>query len=341
MKKDNRSRVWLVPMAGLVLLAALGGATHGAHQEPFEEAHDLFAKTRILRDVGPGVEMVRRDAQGHYAVLAAPGQSVRFYSEDGKLLREVPAVNPKHPAIVFAADFDEDARGNLYVADRGGNAIRIFDPQGQLLRSISFQAPNSLVVISKDEFAVTGIRMNHLVEILSTEGKVLREFGDFSDLAEHASLNRFLNMGRLATDDSSHVFYAFTYFPEPMVRKYDRFGQGIFDVILRTLEFAPEGQATRREIFKQDQRDADPSFKPIIDAMGVDAKSQYVWISLGDELLELDQNGDRRATYRTLTPDGASLRPVSILVEPQQLVLASDPLGIYEFPRPDLKTTAH
>jgi hypothetical protein len=40
-------------------------------------------------------------------------------------------------------------------------------------------------------------------------------------------------------------------------------------------------------------------------------------------------------TYRTFTADGTRVVPVSILVEPNRLLLAADPIGVYAFARPD------
>jgi hypothetical protein len=320
--------------AAALLVAGLAHPARKAQDEQFEEARDLTAKSRLLPSVGTGVEMLRRDSRGRYGVLAAPAQSIRFYAADGKLLEEIPAGKAKHPLISDAVDFDVDAQGSLYVADRGANAIKVLDATGKLRQAIPFQAPASLAVLPKGEIAATGLRGNHLVEIFSADGKLLREFGELDALAEHEALNRFLNLGRLATDDAENVYYAFSYMPEPSVRKYDHNGSIAFDVSLKTLEFQPEGMAMRREIVSQDERGSPPSFKMIVNAFGVDPQSQHVWLALGSELLELDPEGNRIATYRAITPEGVSLRPVSVLLEPQRLVLADNQLGIYEFSRP-------
>lgn len=225
--------------AGALLLAVFAHAARGSQDEESEDAHELTAKSRLLPSVRAGVETVRRDARGRYAVLAAPAQSIRFYAPDGKLLEEIPAGKTKHPLISDAADFDVDTQGSLYVADHGANAIKIFDATGNLRRTIPFQAPSSLAVLSTDEFAVVGLQGNHLVEIVSADGKLLREFGELDGMAEHAALNRYLNLGRLATDDAGNVYYAFSYMPEPSVRKFSRAGSAVFDVSLRTSSSSP------------------------------------------------------------------------------------------------------
>ncbi len=48
-----------------------------------------------------------------------------------------------------------------------------------------------------------------------------------------------------------------------------------------------------------------------------------------------EKDGLQLAEYRLYTPDGGRLILNSILIEPERLIITSDPLGIYEFPRPD------
>jgi len=63
-----------------------------------------------------------------------------------------------------------------------------------------------------------------------------------------------------------------------------------------------------------------------------------VWIALHNTLLHFDQEGNRRASYKIYTPEGARLEATTILVEADRLLIGEDPLGIYEFSRPDKKT---
>jgi hypothetical protein len=54
-------------------------------------------------------------------------------------------------------------------------------------------------------------------------------------------------------------------------------------------------------------------------------------------LLHFDKDGNRRATYLIYTKEGARLEANTILVEQDRLIIGSDPLGIFEFERPDKK----
>jgi hypothetical protein len=51
--------------------------------------------------------------------------------------------------------------------------------------------------------------------------------------------------------------------------------------------------------------------------------------------VRFDREGNRRATYRIYTPQGAKLEATTILVERDRLLIGADPLGIYEFERPE------
>src|SRR5205814_9911799 len=96
------------------------------------------------------------------------------------------------------------------------------------------------------------------------------EFGDPEQLTERADLNRFLNIGRLITDAQGLLYYAFSYTPEPTVRRYDRHGYAALDIRYTALDAAPAAQAVRREIIKQEKRSGAPIFKRVLTAVGID-----------------------------------------------------------------------
>jgi hypothetical protein len=85
--------------------------------------------------------------------------------------------------------------------------------------------------------------------------------------------------------------------------------------------------------FNQVERDHRP--KPVIHAIGEDPVSHDVWVTIGDVLMHFDSSGTRLDSYLLATPAGASISPVGIFVEPDRLILVSDPNGVYEFARPD------
>jgi hypothetical protein len=80
--------------------------------------------------------------------------------------------------------------------------------------------------------------------------------------------------------------------------------------------------------------------KPVITAVGVDPETQDVWTAISDMLVHLDKNGIQLDSYYPVISEGTSLKITSILVEPNRILIASDPWGVYEFPRPDRPSQA-
>jgi len=105
----------------------------------------------------------------------------------------------------------------------------------------------------------------------------------------------------------------------------ERFGHG----------FRQEGVNSFAGVVKFTEREPNTTVKPVIRALGVDRANQQVWAAIGDMLLRFDRDGNLLDTYRVATTQGAALQPVGILVEPDRILLVSDPAGIYEFARPD------
>jgi hypothetical protein len=327
-------------LAGLCLLACLSGRVVA------QDEGDLIAKKRLFPGVGPGLRAVKRGADGNYYVLSAPGSSASVFDAAGKLLRRIPAYEETKGAspqssplttITFGEDLDVDAQGTVYVADRGANAIKIWDAKGNE-RVIKVNAPVAVASLPDGEVAVATVHEPHLVMVFDKNGRDVREFGDPEPISERPELNRFLNIGMLVTDGGGHLYYAFPYLPEATVRQFDRNGYGGEDIQYTGVDAWPAAQATRKEIERQEKRGEPPVFKRVLTAVGVERASGEVWMALGNNLLHFDKEGNRRATYKIYTPEEARLEANTILVEKDHLIIGSDPLGIYEFDRPDKKS---
>jgi hypothetical protein len=83
------------------------------------------------------------------------------------------------------------------------------------------------------------------------------------------------------------------------------------------------------------ERNETVTTKPVIKAIGVDPVTEEVWAAIGDTLVHFTKDGTPFDSYYIATADGAQLEPNVILVEPNRILLAEDPLGIFEFARPD------
>lgn len=325
-------------LAVMCLLACAGASVLA------QDEGDLMARRRVFPNVGPGLRAVKRGGDGRLYVLASPSPGLLVFDAQGKQVLSInelqvsPAGSKSgHALITFAEDCDADADGKIYVADRGANLIQVLSSDGLPIRSIPVNAPLAVAAMPEGEVAVGTPREPHLVIVFDKNGRDVREFGDPEPLTERVELNRYLNIGELATDGQGHLYYAFAYLPEPTVRQYDRLGYARQDIQYTALEAMPAAQAARKEIERQERRSKQPSFRRIITGVGVDRTNGDVWIALYNTLLHFDKEGNRRATYKIYTPEGARLEASTILIELDRLIIGSDPLGIYEFEQPDKK----
>ena len=325
-------------LAVLCLLACAAGSAAA------QDEGDLTAKQRVFPGVGPGLRSVKRGGDGRLYILASPSPGLLVFDAQGKQvlsIGELPVsdagAKTGRALITFGEDCDGAADGKIYVADRGANLVQVFSADGSLLRSIPVKNPVSIAALPESEVAVGTLREPHLVIVFDKNGRDVREFGDPEPLAEREELNRFLSTGELATDAQGHLYYAFAYLPEPTVRQYDRLGYARQDIQYTALDAMPAAQAARKEIERQESKGKQPSFKRILTAVGVDRENGEVWIALYNTLLHFDKEGNRRATYKVYTPEGARLEANTLLVERDRLIIGNDPLSIYEFDRPDKK----
>jgi len=327
----------IVKISVVVCLLACTASTVLAQEEG-----DLLAKRRVFDPLGPGLRAVKHGADGRFYILASPAPGLEVFDAQEKQvlsINEMPAgpaaAKTGHPPIVFGEDCDVDADGKIYVADRGANQIEIFSSDGTVLRSIPVPAPVSIAALPEGEIAVATLREPHLVIVFEKNGREVREFGDPEPLTERADLNRYLNIGQLVTDAQAHLYYAFAFMPEPTVRQYDRLGYAGQDIQYTSIDVMPSARAARKEIERQERRGDQPSIRRVITGVGVDRANGEVWIALGNSLLHFDKDGNRRATYKIYTPKGARLEANTILIESDRLIIGNDPLGIYEFARPE------
>ena len=325
----------------LRLLAALCAAAFCAGLACAQDEDQLTANRRLLPDIGPGLRAVRVGADGRTYVLASPSPGLVVFDKQNKRVLTIgPPATPEkdaHIPITFGEDCDVDAHGNVYVADRGANLIQVFSAEGALVRSMSIPAPVSVAVLPDSEVAVATLHEPRLVVVFGNNGRVVREFAEPEQISDRQDLNRFLNIGQLASDGQGHLYYGFEYMPEPTVRQYDRAGYAKQDVQYLAPDAYPEAQAVRREIVRQEKRGKAPAFKRVLTGVGIDPANDEVWMGVGNNLLHFDQEGNRRESYQLYTPNGARLEADTILIGKEHLIIGNDPLGIYEFNRPDKK----
>jgi hypothetical protein len=318
----------------LLIAAACCGLVAGASHAQTELT--LNAKSRLFPIAGPGVRGIKGGPDGRYYILTA--HAVLVFDAAGSKVGEIPAPSPKGKkadVLNYAEAFDVGSDSRIYVADRGANALRVFTPAGAPVLTVSFPSPSGIVALSGGEFAAATSSAAHLVSVFDMNGAELRTFGDLVDLAATPAFNQYLSIARLATDATSNIYVAFTFFPEPTVRKYDRFGYAAIETVLNTPDFAPAAQAIRREVKRVDAKGGPLRLKQRLSAIGVDPEAQTLWLAIGDELLRFDRDGKLVMQYTIYMPDGSHFEPNYIFIERDRIILSTDSQGIYEFPRPD------
>ncbi|MGD1210559.1 MAG: hypothetical protein ABR973_04270 [Candidatus Acidiferrales bacterium] len=320
--------------ASLAILAAITVRTLSP-AEPQEQGHvePVSARARMFPEIGPGVAALKRDSAGRYYVLAAPANAIAIYGSDGKRIGQIPNANSRGARIAYAQDVDLDPSGRIFVADRGANAVKIFDPDGSLAATVRVVGPMSLAALSDDEFAVASLQSDRLVRIFNLDGKLVRSFGELSDAPQSAGGGRSLNRGRIYGGSAGHIYFAFAAAPD--IRKYDRYGFALSETSVPSSWFTASEEGGPLNTITIEKNGPPPSSKPVIGALGVDPETQRVWAAIGDELIEFDKDGNRRAAYRTATADGVRIEPDAILIEHNRILVAADPLGVFDFARPD------
>jgi len=221
---------------------------------------------------------------GRLYILASPSPGLLVFDAQGKQVLSINEVGVAssgtgqgRPLIMFGEDCDGAADGKIYVADRGANSIQVFFSGGHAC-SLGFREESHFRCgAARRRSGRRHASRAALGDGFDKNGRDVREFGDPEPLAERAELNRFLNIGQLATDAQDHLYYAFAYLPEPTVRQYDRLGYAGQEIQYTAVAAFPAAQAARKEILRQESKGKEPSFKRVLTAVGVDRTNGEVW----------------------------------------------------------------
>jgi hypothetical protein len=197
------------------------------------------SRRRVLPEVTAGVTAMKRDAAGRIYVLATPANTILVFSPEGKRVGEIPQAESAAAKIQFAVDFDLDPDGRVFVADRAANAVEIFSPEGALIAKVAVFAPTGVVALPNNQFAVSTLRSKRLIEIRDEEGRLVRSFGDPADAGITADPNKLQNLGKVSGDGEGAIYFAFATLPDPLIRKFDRYGYAGGDARFDASHYAP------------------------------------------------------------------------------------------------------
>ena len=315
-------------------------AVASAQTEDQEFSREILSRARVFPEIGPGVAAIKIDANGRYYVLAEPATRISIFQSDGKRIGAIPNANSRSAKIVYAQDIDVDPKGRLYVADRGANAVKVFDPDGSLSATIPVAAPMSVVALSGGDFAVSSLLGSKLVSIYDAQGTLARSFAEASVQGVESGRNPAAPPAKIYGAAANYIYCIFNGLQNLAVRRYDRFGYATYEASVQASDYTAQGKAKRWTSITIDQGGSTASSRPAIRAVAVDPISQDVWAAIGEELVHFDKDGNRRAAYRTSTKEGARIEATAILIERNRILLAADPLGIFDFDLPERMSPA-
>jgi len=314
--------------AALLLFASLSAASMADSE--------IIARARLFPSVASGVTAIRRDSAGRYLVLTQHG-GVDIFDSAGRPAGHVPADSSPSASIKFGSGLDVDARGDIYVADRASNLVSVYSSDGRLQRTIHIAGPTSVAALGGGDVAVASLHSRKLVTIFGPDGQVSSEFGEPAQISGRADLNRFANLGRLCRDSAGHIYYSFTYLPEPTVRRYDRFGYSDFQLVISTEDVLESSMAARRAVVREEQKPRGaPDLHVILGPVAVDPANADIWLAIGGRLLRYSREGTPLGSYLIYTPDEDRLEASALLLEPSRIVVGSEQSGVFDLPRPSV-----
>jgi hypothetical protein len=83
-------------------------------------------------------------------------------------------------------------------------------------------------------------------------------------------------------------------------------------------------------------RDAGPLVsKPKVEAIGVDPSNQEMWASIAGNLVHFDQDGKIAGYYCLSAANQPVVKPSTLVVQPDRILIGSDPQGVFVYARPD------
>lgn len=329
MTTKNRLGIFALLLLGIVLLAPDASRSLDVTAEDTE----LKAGERVFFESGLRTVGVRRDAEGNYYVLNMRDKLVWVYNKFLNPTGRIGGVGMGQADLDLPRDFAVARDGRVIVADWAGDKVNIYGSNGVLLSSIPLRRPWSAGVLSTGEILASGPPREHLVSVLSPEGKLLRAFGELIAVDTDPQLNALMNTGRIYVDRSDNIYYLFVFLPTPTIRKYDREGKLL-------AVYHPDGERLRQsaqraqEELEKNRAEGSLGGLTVINALAVDEETGDLWVSCNHAIYRLNTGGETKATYQFKHPQGHPTAANDVLIEGDRILVISWHHGVFITPKP-------
>ena len=279
------------------------------------------------------------DSAGRIYIADLGANAVKIYAADGKLVREIHvsqpvSVEPVSGGVVaiasltsqYLVDIYDEARGELYrnLGDLSHPVVEQCDPV-TLICTVHVKDMKAPV---KRDWFYGDLAGNIYVSIVDPPDPTIRKYDADGYLVYESTFPLDESGAKPANSKWSASSGA-------------RMGSGVgtvgaSDDDSQTQPVGWSGIGTSGTLsLRITQREISSISKPSIGAMGVDPDSGELWAAIGRDLVHFTQDGQLAGYYCLSTTNEAPLKITTILVEPNRILIGSDPFGIAQYSRPD------
>ena len=236
-----------------------------------------------------GIEV---DREGNLYILEQKNHRLSVFNKNLEYLYSFPEVGLKVGAFYYPQDFV--IRGDeCYILH--SMKVSIFRTDGKFIREFSIHYPSEAIAVnSSGEILVQSFMNNHIINVYSQKGKIIRSFGrlfcSFGDYVEDFDKlplghQKMLNLASFCLDRNDNLYVAFKFYP--VIRKYDRNGNLLFEKIIRGKEIDKKLGTSKPEIGPGTVR-----AKVVFLDIKINPRDKSIIVPLSPYAYKLDQNGE-------------------------------------------------
>ena len=262
--------------------------------------------TQILSDFDfqqpRGIEV---DGNGNLYILEQKNHRLSVFNKNLEYLYSFPEVGLEAGALYYPQDFV--IRGDeCYILH--GKKVSLFRTDGKFIRefSIPYSSSRTVAVNSAGEILVQSFENNHIVNVYSKKGKLIRSFGElFRNFGEYVENfdklplghQKMLNLATFCLDRDDNLYVAFRYYP--VIRRYDRNGNLLFEKAITGKEIDEKLGTYKPEIAPGTIRS-----KVVFLDIKIEPRDNSIIVPLSPYAYKLNDNGELKGIYHfTLNGD--------------------------------------